>query len=185
MTDPLRVLVVCTANICRSPAAEAYLRHHAAQRGIAIEVSSSGFLWDGESASDVMATVMGERGFDLSAHRSRISSCEMIDQADLVVTMERHHGRNLGARCGPRKIFTLKGAVASLAALEGDFDGPLERIAAAEEGRQHGDLLGDGPDEVADPHGRPARVNRKTADELRDLTAELLELLFPTAENAA
>lgn len=181
--SPLRILVVCTANICRSPAAEAYLRSHAEERGIDIEVSSSGFLWNGEGPSEVMAAVMAERGFDLSAHESRISTCEMIDDADLVVTMERHHGRNLGVKCNPRGIFTLKGAVAVLGAVDASITDPMERLAAAEEARQHGDLLGDGPDEVDDPHGRSARVNRKTADELRDLTSELLNVLFPTVEN--
>lgn len=183
MTAPFRILVVCTANICRSPAAEAYLAAHAAERGLDVEVSSSGFLWNGEGASEVMAAVMGERGFDLSAHRSRISDCKMVAAADLVVTMERHHGRNLGARCGPRKIFTLKGAIAALRDVGDDVEGPTARLEVAEAARQHGDLLGDGPDEVADPHGRPVRVNRKTADELRDLTAELLDLLFPAAEH--
>ncbi|MEO0491888.1 MAG: hypothetical protein AAF081_00580 [Actinomycetota bacterium] len=182
MAEPLRVLVVCTANICRSPAAEALLRTGAIEQGLDVEVSSSGFLFDGEPASPMMVTVMGERGIDLADHRSRVTTASMVDEADLVVTMERRHGRDLAAACGPRGIFTLKGAVAALGAVDPVIADPHERLAAADDAREHGDLLGDGPDEIADPYGRSARVNRKTADELRDLTSELLKSLYPTVE---
>jgi len=39
---PLRVLVVCLGNICRSPMGEAVLKHIASQRGIDIAVDSCG-----------------------------------------------------------------------------------------------------------------------------------------------
>ncbi|MEM9467261.1 MAG: hypothetical protein AAGA90_17945 [Actinomycetota bacterium] len=178
MSRPLRVLVVCTANICRSPAAEHYLRHHAAERGLDVEVSSAGFLYDDESASDTMAKVMGERGFDLSAHRSRVVDCDLVDAVDLVVTMERRHGRELVSRCGPRGVFTLRGAVAAIAAVDGDRSGPVARIEAADADRLPGDLLGSGDDEVPDPFGKSLRVNRRAADDLHDLTAALLDALY-------
>ena len=131
MSEPLRMLVVCTANICRSPAAEAYLRRRSADRGVAVEVASAGFLYDGEPASETMAAAMAERGFDLSAHRSRISTCAMVDEADLVVTMERRHGRELSLRCGPRGIFTLRGVVAALGEVDSSVSDPRDRLAAA------------------------------------------------------
>lgn len=182
MNEPFRILTVCSANICRSPAAEWYLRHHAEQQGFAIEVSSSGFLFDGEPASDAMSEVMGERGFDLSTHRSRISTCEMVDAADLVVTMERRHARDLSASCGPRRIFTLKAAVAALREVDPAIIDPRARVAAADEARRPGDLLGGGDDEVDDPFGKSMRINRRTADLIGQLTEELLDTLFSTTE---
>lgn len=178
---PLRVLVVCTANICRSPAAAAYLRAHAAERGLAIEVASAGFLYQDEPASETMAKVMVERGFDLSEHRSRIIDCAMVERADLVVTMERRQGRELASRCGPAGVFTLRGAIRALAMVDPALGEPLGRLEAAEAGRLPGDLLGAGDDEVPDPFGKSMRVNRRAADDLAALTAELLELLVPPA----
>ncbi|MEM9203732.1 MAG: hypothetical protein AAGC53_18985 [Actinomycetota bacterium] len=177
MAEPLRVLVICTANICRSPAAEVLLRHHAMQAGIDLDVSSAGFLYDGEQASEMMAKVMGERGFDLDAHRSRLADCDMVAGADAVVTMERRHGRELAARCGPRGIFTLRGLVAALGDLDGGDGSARDRLIAVESARRPGDLLGDGPDEVADPFGKSIRVNRRTADDLDRLTEALAVLL--------
>ena len=181
----LRVLVVCTANICRSPAAEYYLRHHARELGIDLEVSSAGFLYDDEPASEAMATVMGERGFDLSAHRSRVVNCAMVDAVDLVVTMERRHGRDLAGKCGPVGIFTLRGAVEALRVLEGEFDGPIDRLEAIDRNRLPADLLGVGDDEVPDPFGKSMRVNRRAADDLSALAEELLKLLVPAAETTS
>lgn len=182
MDRPLRVLVVCTANICRSPAAASYLRAHAAERGLDLEVSSAGFLYDHEPASETMAKVMGERGFDLSEHRSRIVDCAMVEAADLVVTMERRHGRELASQCGPAGVFTLRGALRALRAVDVDVIEPLDRLEAAETGRLAGDLLGSGDDEVPDPFGKSLRVNRRAADDLNALTAELLHLLVPAAD---
>lgn len=39
---PLKVLVVCLGNICRSPIGEAVLRQVASERGVDIEVDSAG-----------------------------------------------------------------------------------------------------------------------------------------------
>lgn len=178
MDRPLRVLVVCTANICRSPAAVAYLRAHAAERGVEVEASSAGFLYDGEPASETMAKVMGERGFDLSEHRSRIIDCELVEATDLVVTMERRQAREVASRCGPRGVFTLKGLVTGLHALSDAPLDPLDRLDAVDANRLAGDLLGGGDDEIPDPFGKSTRVNRRTADELRDLAATLLDGLF-------
>ncbi len=180
MTAPFRVLVVCTANICRSPAAEWYLRHHADSRGLDLDASSAGFLYDGEPASDTMSEAMGERGFDLASHRSRVATCDLVDEADLVVTMERRHARDLAASCGPRRVFTLKGAVAALREVDPSITDPRDRVAAADSERRPGDLLGGGDDEVDDPFGKSLRVNRRAADLIERLTGELLDVLFTT-----
>ena len=39
---PVRVLFVCTGNICRSPTAEGVLRHLAKQAGVEVHVESAG-----------------------------------------------------------------------------------------------------------------------------------------------
>jgi protein-tyrosine phosphatase len=42
MQEPVKILMVCLGNICRSPLAEGILRHKASQAGIACQVDSAG-----------------------------------------------------------------------------------------------------------------------------------------------
>jgi protein-tyrosine-phosphatase len=87
-----RVLLVCTGNICRSPLAEALLRREAAARNLDVEASSAGTgAWDGAPASEGAYLVGLEHELDLSAHRARMLTRDLIKQADLILTMSRHH----------------------------------------------------------------------------------------------
>src|SRR5439155_1284583 len=91
-------------NICRSPLAAALLQRALAQRGIdGLEVASAGTgAWDGAPVSEGAYLVGLERGLDLSAHRARLLTRELVDQADLILTMARHH-RSRGARVQPAR----------------------------------------------------------------------------------
>jgi len=171
--SPLRILVVCTANICRSPMAAAMLAAASVDRGVALTVSSAGFLFEGNPASDTATKVMRERGLDLAPHRSRIVTRQLLDDADLVLTMERRHARDLVLKCGnEEKVHTLKafGALVfelTAAEHEPSIAGVRPLLRAAAIARSGPAFLGDGRvDEIADPHGRSARVHRKTADEI-------------------
>ncbi len=179
MREPFRILVVCTANVCRSPTAAHFIAAAAADAGVAAEIGSSGFLFDGNPASAEVLTVMAERDADLSGHRSRITTEEMVGGADLVVAMERRHARDLTllAPGASRRIHTLGGVVEALERLSPTGE-PGSRLALITEGRLATDLLGEGDDEVADPYGRSRRVNRQTADRLDDLSRRLISGLF-------
>jgi protein-tyrosine-phosphatase len=89
----VKILFVCSGNTCRSPLAEAVTRRmlRDAQR-TDIEVSSAGTnAWDGSPASDGALLVGMERGLDLSEHRSRLLTPEIVSESDLILAMSPSH----------------------------------------------------------------------------------------------
>lgn len=178
---PFRILTVCTANICRSVMAEHFLRREIEARGLAaVVVGSCGMLLDDEPASDTVLAVLSERDIDASDHRSRRYTADMVAGADLIVTMERKHARELAvsvAGASPR-IHTLGGLVAWLAAADDLTGSPTECIARGAAARDPSALLGSGTDEVGDPHGRSKRVHRKAAYRIEALSIGLLDGLY-------
>lgn len=93
-----RVLLVCTANICRSPMAMGLLRERLRTDGLEEQVSvSSGGVYglDGNPASQPGVEVLAERGIDISDHRAHTVDEREIAEADLVLVMEEAHRRTL------------------------------------------------------------------------------------------
>lgn len=90
--DPIPyILTVCTGNICRSPMAEYLLRQ---QLGPDSEgrVSSAGvYATNGQPASEEAVRALAERGIDASAHRSRMLTRPMAEEADYILVMTRSH----------------------------------------------------------------------------------------------
>src|SRR5690349_18216691 len=90
-----RVLVVCRANICRSPTAQLLLRRQLETRSLAklIEVSTAGDgvvpgrQWCSEAAKRVSPGA--DRDELLASHRATALSLEQIVSSDLVLTAAR------------------------------------------------------------------------------------------------
>lgn len=93
------ILIVCTANICRSPVAEGLLRDRLSRNGLADWTVASSGTWAQleRGASRNSVAVMQEHGHDISAHRSRMVTEEHLSQADLVLCMEVGHAEALRA----------------------------------------------------------------------------------------
>lgn len=85
-----KILIVCVGNICRSPMAEFLFRQHLGQRGIAVSSAGLGALV-GQPMDDNAIELLQSRGIDARAHRARQLESSMLQQADLVLTMERRH----------------------------------------------------------------------------------------------
>lgn len=89
----MKVLFVCTGNICRSPTGEAVLRKMAEDAGVALEIDSAGTsaCHEGEGADRRSSQVAHTRGYDLSGHRSRALRPADFGNYDLLLAMDRSH----------------------------------------------------------------------------------------------
>ncbi|QAY64019.1 low molecular weight phosphotyrosine protein phosphatase [Xylanimonas allomyrinae] len=100
MSEPYRVMTVCTGNICRSPMAEVVLREAFAAEGLdgRVSVDSSGVSAEEEGnpvdrrAQRVLAAHGYPVGDDHRAHR--VTSDEVACR-DLLLPMTAHHARAL------------------------------------------------------------------------------------------
>ncbi|AEE95267.1 low molecular weight protein arginine phosphatase [Mahella australiensis] len=108
------ILFVCSGNTCRSPMAQAIAEtmFRKADSGLeAIKVMSAGIAAvNGQPASANAIEVMREMGMDISRHRSRMLSGELVEQADLILTMTLQHKRYVLMMFPESydKVFTLK-----------------------------------------------------------------------------
>lgn len=144
---PMRVLLVCSGNTCRSPLAAAMLRDRlAGDPALAhIDVQSAGTsAWDGAPASEGAYLVALERGLDLSGHRARMLTTDLVRGADVILAMNEGHALRIADLGGGEKVHTM-------VAFAGRPDGV--------------------PREVDDPFGREVAAYRRTA-ELFDVLLE-------------
>ena len=89
--------------------AEAIARSVASERGLHdVEMASAGTAaWDGAPASDGSLLVALERQCDLSGHRARLLTREVVDEAELILVMSPHHLERVEALGGRGKAHLL------------------------------------------------------------------------------
>jgi protein-tyrosine phosphatase len=175
------ILLLCTANVCRSVMAQAMLSARLATRGVAARVASAGILGgDGQPPPEVIS-VMAARGIDVSGHRSRLVTADDLARADLVLGLAREHVRHavvLLPAAWPRAFTVLEVLRRGHQAgprLPGEPLSDWLARAAGDRGRR--DLLGSSPaDDVADPMGGPPDEYQATAELLDQLTRHLIDL---------
>ena len=124
---PPLVLFVCQGNICRSPMMAALAEDAARRAGLDIAVASAGTAaLIGDPAEPSARACIAELGLDLSAHRARQVTPDMIASALLVVTAsaaQRDWLRRLASEHADRVV-----ALADLTA-QGDVPDPWGRNA--------------------------------------------------------
>ncbi|WP_216388861.1 low molecular weight protein-tyrosine-phosphatase [Arcanobacterium phocae] len=94
----MKILVVCTGNICRSPMGEIVLRHYVEQAGLSGEVTSAGVSTEetGNPIDRRAQAVLREHGYEVPRdHYAHQATAAELSQADLVLAMTTGHARAL------------------------------------------------------------------------------------------
>jgi protein-tyrosine phosphatase len=183
--SPRRALVVCTANVCRSPVAERLLQRalDGLDRSARLwTVRSAGTITTGARTDRWTLVVASDAGLDISRHIPRRLDETVLatDGADLILAMTREHLRHVVALdpgAWPR-TFTLKQLARRAAGSSADGAGDesfstwRERMS---DGRPASELMvPDDIDDIADPYGRSRRDHVAMMGELVDVVARLL-----------
>jgi protein-tyrosine-phosphatase len=88
----MHVLIVCTGNTCRSPLSASLLQRALDASDLDFTVGSAGTgAWEAAPASEGSYLVALENQLDLSGHRARMLTRELVDEADVILTMSRQH----------------------------------------------------------------------------------------------
>lgn len=178
---PFRVLVVCTGNICRSPAVERLLAAGlgaAAAPGGDVAVASAGTgAVVGAPVSPPMAELVAAAGADVGGFAARQLTPALLREADLVLALTRRHRAAVVdlLPAAVRRTFVLReltrlASGVDPAALPPAASGPGERLralvplAAARRGLEPAPADGD---DVVDPYRGDAALYRRSFDELR------------------
>jgi protein-tyrosine phosphatase len=129
----LRVLAVCTGNICRSPTAAAAIAAAAAQAGIDVEVDSAGTgAWNlGEPPHPLALAAARSKGLEPQGRARRIHSRD-FERFDIILAMDRSNLADL-LEMAPAKeakakvrLFATYHPVADLTEIADPWGGPEE-----------------------------------------------------------
>jgi protein-tyrosine phosphatase len=181
MQDVDGIVVLCTANVCRSPMAAALLARRLSELGVTALVQSAGMLRGGDPPLPEVVSVMAGYGIDIAVHRSRVACAAELARAGLVLAMAREHLRYAVVTepgAWPR-AFTLRELIR-----RGERIGPRPPdepfpgwLSRAHQGRERTALLGDSAeDDVPDPAGQSLRAYADVVRLLDRSVARLAEL---------
>jgi protein-tyrosine phosphatase len=95
----ISVVFVCLGNICRSPAADAYMRFKVAQENLNIKVDSAGTsaYHIGDKPHRTMISIGETRGYNLNILRARQAKSKDFGEFDYIIAMDEQNFSDLEA----------------------------------------------------------------------------------------
>jgi protein-tyrosine phosphatase len=189
---PVRVLFVCTGNICRSPMGQAMLTSRlrealGEETDRVVEVTSAGtYGLVGHPIEPDAVTALDELGIVADEFAARELAKDILDGSDLVLTATREHRAAAVSMLprGSRRTFTIREFARLVAAVDlADVTGDdavtrataLVDAAAAQRGYVRPESPND--DDVADPYRRRIDAFRVAAREIDVATRVIAERL--------
>lgn len=179
----MHLLVVCTANIARSPLAGAMLAASLEDHGIGV-LSAGTHARTGDPAAEPSQRMAEDRGLDLSEHRSQPVTESLVREAGLVVTMsERHRDRCAPLAAGAGSyVFTLRELgrllrAADLHEAPAEVTDRLGWLADRAHLARPGASPASGPEDIHDPIRDPEAAWQRMAAALDEGCSELVHAL--------
>ena len=176
-----RLVVACTANLCRSVMAEHLWRAQLATRGIEAVVLSTGTLAEeGQQATPFTVAAMEARGIDVGRHVSKKAGL-WLRLSDLIVTVGDEHVRDLVAFDSNlwSRTFSIRDLVRRATAYPRESERGLhDWLLEIGSGRQRMDLLWGGGDDIEDPTSGSLGAHIEVARQLDGLFSRLTLATF-------
>lgn len=170
MSNAPRVVMVCTGNICRSPAMHYYARD---RWGSAAEVSSAGIYAEvGLDVPQPMRAAAVRHGLTIPRHRPTQLDYGILSRADLVLVATQQHARWIEHEWGgrPPHMFGLKEAVELSSRADAPVGAsPESRLEALAGTLDHARQVDPAPlRSLDDPWGRSQDTFDRVMDEIVD-----------------
>ncbi|MFT3877003.1 MAG: hypothetical protein QM708_11370 [Propioniciclava sp.] len=175
------ILLVCTANVCRSPVAELILRQECEGRGVrGVPIASAGLrATQGTGIDRLMASLLAEEGIQSEGFRSHRLGREDVEAAGLILTATAAQ-RTEVVKASPRslsKTFSMRELVFLTGQHQGDGLEPVESVRqSALRARPYHSVPARDMD-IDDPTGRSLRTYRSAYRLLRETMESVAERL--------
>ena len=150
----MKIMFICTGNICRSAMAEGLLKKQAIEAGLEIEVSSCGiYAEDNASATYSAIEAAKEYDTDITSHKATNIRNSKITQMDAILCATNGH-KQMVIQMYPNlkdKIYTMK---------EYAYGEKLQNL------------------DISDPWGYDMETYRRCASQINDITEKIVQKLL-------
>ncbi|WP_094730465.1 low molecular weight phosphatase family protein [Bifidobacterium hapali] len=167
----MKILFVCTGNICRSPMGELLLSHYIPDADISVDSAGTRGL-DNHAIDPSSAKLLDQAGIDSSAFRSKRITPQLADSADLIFCFEPHQRQDiatLAPRAG-RRTFLLPdfANMCAYCAQQGFITGNnrQERLESVIDNASMIRPMLPAPISIEDPHRKDFPVFQKAYDQI-------------------